>query len=756
MKLFRNNAYLGIFTLSVLIFFAPFVINGKLPVPSDALVGLYHPWRDKLALQYPQGFPYKNPLITDPVRQQIPYRKQAIDELKQGILPKWNPFSFSGTPLLANIQTGSFYPLNLVFWVLPFPVAWSVLVMLQPLLAGWLMYAYLRSLNLSQRASFIGSLSFAFSGFMVSWMEWNTIGQTAMWLPLILLAKDKLLRQFTPVWSLVLIFAETAMLLAGHLQTAFYVLAFSTAYLIIKLFRICKVNKKAAVRKFGLFVISGAVVLTITSIQWLPAAKFIFLSARNFDLADWHRPDWFIPWQHLAQFIAPDFFGNPATGNYYGIWNYGEFVGYIALFPLLMAVFALLARRDKKTFFFGATLLGAIILAVPNFVSYLPYNLKIPFLSTLQPSRIMILVDFSLAVLSGLGLDYIVKPEKEREKRIRRVIIFAVLAVGLLWLAVWLGPGLGVPAKVFNTRVAGRNLAFPSGLLLVSIFGILGLSRFAFKKIILTRVCVILLLGVTLFDLYRFFNKFIPFTDQALFFPQTDTIRFLQENLGNSRFMSADSRILPPDTSVYYNLQNVDGYDPLYLLSYGYLGAAWVRNRPDIAPVAFNRIITPQKTDSFITDLLGVKYVLSLADETSPKLKLVFREGQTRVYENSQAYPRAYLAEAVSNLSSDQEVIREMFTNQTRLKQTVFTSEKIYVKPMPLLAGETAIINQYLPDYVKITTLTQQPRLLVLTDIFYPDWKVFINGKESAIFPIDLALRGIIVPEGETTVEFRI
>ena len=61
-------------------------ISGKLPVPSDTLVGLYHPWRDLYRDTNPRGVPFKNFLITDPVRQQIPWRKIVIDQWKEGII----------------------------------------------------------------------------------------------------------------------------------------------------------------------------------------------------------------------------------------------------------------------------------------------------------------------------------------------------------------------------------------------------------------------------------------------------------------------------------------------------------------------------------------------------------------------------------------------------------------------------------------------------------------------------------------------
>ena len=103
----------------------------------------------------------------------------------------------------------------------------------------------------------------------------------------------------------------------------------------------------------GLFLMAFLLVLVLSLPQLIPTLNFIALSARNVDLPGWTQAGWFIPWQNLIQFVAPDFFGNPATLNYYGIWNYGEFIGYIGILPLIMAFFALFFRREKKLFFWN-------------------------------------------------------------------------------------------------------------------------------------------------------------------------------------------------------------------------------------------------------------------------------------------------------------------------------------------------------------------------------------------------------------------
>src|SRR3989344_1109332 len=125
MSWFKKNIYIFILVFLIALFYSPFIFRGLLPIPGDTIVGLYHPFRDKIWDNLTAGVPFKNPLITDPVRQQYAWRDLAVSQIKRGSLPLWNPYSFSGTPLLANFQSAVFYPLNILYFLISHPIAWS-------------------------------------------------------------------------------------------------------------------------------------------------------------------------------------------------------------------------------------------------------------------------------------------------------------------------------------------------------------------------------------------------------------------------------------------------------------------------------------------------------------------------------------------------------------------------------------------------------------------------------------------------------
>lgn len=748
-----------ILTAITIIFFWQMFFKGLSPIPSDTIVGLYYPFRDIYAKTNPNGLPYKNFLITDPVRQTYPWRNLAVRLEKQSQLPLWNPYNFAGTPLFANFQSAAFYPFNILFFILPFSLSWSLLIFLGPLMAGIFLYIYLDNLKIRKEASILGAISFSFSGFFVAWMQWGTVLNSALWLPLILLSIDKLfdsrlrlgVSRSRILWSLIFTLSLIFSFLAGHLQIFFYLSIFSFLYFLARWMQWGK-----NIKIIFYFIISILVFSFITFFQWYPTLQFILLSARNVDITSFQDPGWFVPWQNLIQFIAPDFFGNPATLNYYGLWNYAEFVGYVGIIPLIMALFALFFRKDKKVLFFGTAFFIAILFALPTFFAKIPFKLNIPFISTSQPTRLLFIADFSLSVLAALGMDYFIAIKNKRQ------ILYILGAFCLLFISLW---GFIVAFHVHlitpeNLTVAKQNLMLPTAIFVI-VSALLITPLFFSKKLEKSKIPFIIFISyflilITIIDLFRFGWKFEPFTSNSYLYPSTSVISFLQGQKGIFRVMLADSRIFPPNFSIMYGIQTLDGYDPLYLQRYGELMAADARGNPDIhAPFGFNRIITPQNPMSKMTDLMNVKYVISLENENYSKLKPIFTDGTVKVYENLSVFKRAFFVGKTLVVDSKQESVNAMFDLKYPLdKRAVVENvddKNLFKSNWDLGSAE---ITSYKENKVDINTNNSGEGFLVLTDSFYPTWHAKIDGRETKIYRTDYNFRGIIVPKGEHLVEF--
>jgi len=748
MKLLNSKFLPIVFSIFlVVIFFWQFFFKGLLPIPSDTIIGLYHPYRDLYAKDYPRGITFKNFLITDPVRQQYPWKNLSIDLLKKGKLPLWNPYTFSGTPLLANFQSSAFYPLNIIFLIPPFNIGWSILIILEVFLGSLFMFLYLNNLKLSKWASILGSLVFSFSGFSVAWLTWGTIIHTILWLPLILLSVDKIASNvkhqklnIKNVWGLVFLLSLVSSFFAGHLQIFSYVLLVSIIYFFFRFFQYGR--QKKTLLAFATFYLLFAV---ITAVQLIPTLQFISESARSIDQSNWQKLGWFVPWQHLLQFVIPDFFGNPATLNYWGVFNYGEFIGYAGVVPFTLAIFALFFRKNKTIFLFGCFFFLALIFALPTPLAKLPYILNLPLISTAQPTRLIFIVDFSLAVLSAFGLDLFLK----EKRKIIYPLVFLIIIYSLVWLSVLFTTGNQEFRE--NMLVAKNNLILPT--LIFATFAVVILVALFKKTQKFTAVLIISLIVLTGFDLFRFAWKFEPFTKKEYLFPNTKVLNFLQNQKGQFRVMTTDARIFSPNFSTVYKIQSIEGYDPLYIQRYGEFIAALERGRPEISgPFGFDRIITPHNIDSELINLLGVKYILSLSDISNKNFEKVFSEGETQVYENKNVLPRAFFVnDTVQSIDKNQS-IKLLFSNKNSLDKTAIVEN---FKTSRWNKGVVQI-KGYEENKVVLDTKNEGDGFLVLTDSFYPTWHVRIDGEESEIIRADYNFRGVFIPKGNHTVEFYI
>jgi len=740
-KLFSSRLFaLVIVCFLTFLFFIPKLLVGKVPIPADDLLGLYHPWRDQSYEGYSPGkFPVKNPLITDPVLQTYSWRNLVVENIKKLKLPLWNPYSFSGQPLLANIQSSPLALSNFLFLILPFKIAWSLQIILPPLLTALFMFLFLRSLQLSTIASMFAAVVLPFTGFFMVWMTWGTVITTAMWLPLILLAVNKLFTKQSPLWFIVLVIAASQTVLSGHWQTAFYVFVATSLYLIFQFFQSKKIK--------ALVVIICALVLgvLISAIGFLPALEFVKLSAREIDQGYFPgRTDWFLPIQNLAQIIAPDFFGNPTTYNYWGIWNYAEFVAFIGIVPLTFSIFAFLSK-EKNAIFFLFLAIFSLGLAISNPISKIPYVFNFPLISSMQPSRIIYLFVFALTVCAAFGIDSFLK-KWQKGKVLLSILLILVPLILLFSFSLLFKDSFPKVANLQASRIALRNLIFPLMTLGALMFVIL-LYRLRLPKVVL----VIFIFALTLTELFRFGYKFTPFSKLSWIFPQTQITKYLSSQQKPFRIMTTDRRIFNGNTPSAYQIEAVHGYDPLYLKDYAKLVTAWQSSSVAEAG-SFNRIVTPEKYDSKITDFINVRYIITFDEISRTGLEKVFQEGETKIFKNDNVLPRAFFVKEVIKVENQNQELSKLISPDFDLKTSAVSTD--FEFPKQQINADATFID-YSDQSFKLKTSSNNQAPLVLSNVFYPGWQAFIDGQKTEVKKVNFMFQSILVPKGQHQVEFK-
>lgn len=132
---------------------------------------------------------------------------------------------------------------------------------------------------------------------------------------------------------------------------------------------------------------------------------------------------------------------------------------------------------------------------------------------------------------------------------------------------------------------------------------------------------------------------------------------------------------------------------------------------------------------------------------------------ETSVYENLRAMPRAWLAPEVLSVQSD-EALRIIKSSQLpdgrayNPSLVALVKEPLTLKASNSDAGGTAEVVSISGNHIEVRTSSASASFLVLSDLFYPGWKVTIDGAASHVYETDFALRGALVPAGNHVVRF--
>jgi len=718
-----------------LIFSKPFFLDNKIPFPSTLLVNNYSLWSSY------QNFwgPVKNPSTPDVIDQIMPWKKLTIDAWKEGSIPLWNPYSFSGTPHLANYQSGVFSITNIFYFIFNFNYAWSLGVLIQPLLSGIFMYFYIRSLKLSIFAAIISSLSFMFCGFITVWMSYATLSLAISFLPLALFSIEKFYSRNKMRFLIILAISIALSLFSGHFQVSLYFLITVFLYLLFKFY---EEKDKPQFLKTLIFAILG---LFISFPQILPSIEFYKEAVRS-TIFQKVEP---LSFRFLPTIFSPDFYGNPVTrNNFFG--NYIEWAMFSGTIPFLLALYSLSAK-SKKIIFFLILGIVSLIFSLNTPILDLLINLKIPVLSTSAVGRLLVLFSFSITVLAAFGLDQLVLDIKEKNKK--KIIYFFVFFL-LIFLSLWI---LVVTKQVGDGYLISlKNFILPTIMFIVFIVGI----ATVLIKQKLIKIFLILIIILVAFDMLRFASKWQAFDPADLIFPRTPIIQKLT-NLGSI------DRIYGPfgaEGSVYFKIPITEGYDPLYINRYGEFITSLGDGKIKQGPRSGIKISTNDKYFQKIIDFLGIRYILQkrldkgevwdfpFSKFEDNKFNLIYREKDFFIYENKEVFPKAFLVGNYEVIKNDQKIINKILSQGFDLRKSAVLEKEINVDKSSKISGSAEIIK-YTPNKLIIDTDSDREAILVISDNFYPGWHAKMNGKDTEVLRTNYTFRGVVVLEGKNRVE---
>ncbi|MFH1561215.1 MAG: YfhO family protein [Patescibacteria group bacterium] len=718
------------------LFFWKFFLKGLLPIPADITIGMYYPWLD-YKWGFSTGVPVKNPLVSDIPSIIYPWRMAVIEAFKSGHWPLWNNAYFLGMPLLANFQSAVLSISNVFFLFLSPALAWGWGIIAQGLFMLLAMFAFLKNKRLSNWASLLGSIVFSFSGFAVAWQQYNVHGWTLAFLPLILLSIDRYFETKTNFWLPLLSLLIGLQIFSGYLPLVIY------SWLIIGLSLLFQGRLfSKEIIKLAIFVLLG---FGLGAVQLLPGLELVSRSIRKIDPSAILNDVGFLPVKNLITLVIPSFFGNPATGNFWGFGFYDNFANWLGAIPIVLSVFVLLRAKNKKeTCSWLVVILLGLVLSVKNPLGLL--LAKLFFLEGGIAARAMVLVCFAVAVSAALGLDFALT----NFKKARKQLLIVGLAVGLLFL-VFAGLLLKDPASLPYQQIAIRNSIVPFASLLAFIL----LLVFSFLKKNLEFVFKVGCLVLVGFSLWYPANKYWSFTRSELVFPTTPVIDFLTQDKEIFRF--EPDQVIPQNMWMPYGLEAVSGYDTLMPKRQGEF-ISLVKNGKIGDKIS--RVHLMDNYDLNLFPLLNVKYVLAKKQTEKgefspegtvrktfedPRFELVFDDKTVSVFKDTSYLPRIWSVVSVDHYDNDQQLVEAISNPEFDPGLTAAITSDVAI-PEQLTEAKIKFL-EYQPGRQILEVETSGPAFLVESAAYYPGWQAKLDGQEFDLIEADYNLRGYFIPD---------
>ncbi len=719
-----------------------------------------------------------------------PAATALAEALARGSLPFWTPYLQAGFPLLAEGQVGPLYPINLLaFGLLPTPVAYNAVVVVHRLLGTVFTFWWGRSLQLSGVASAWMALLFALT---------TTLGgdavpliETIAWIPLLFVAAERCVQRGSgwAAWPAAPVVA--LQWLAGFPQLALYAALASWIYLCARV----AIEDGPVSQRVALVVAwtaATAIGGLLAAPQLLPTYELSGYSIRAQGIPGGLAVEKSLFPPVLMTFVLPSwrgFFESAGLGS----------AGYCGLLPCILALATVLVRpRVRWLVPIVVVVLVATVLAFGSYSPLFPVVRRLPGLAYFrEPSRFVIVTQFGLITLFGLGWELIGAAQARFERAVGRLLQGAAVLLLLNALVAYpllssLRPELTGIAERFTQRYVLSNpfhvqpLAYYQAKI-AALYGAL-LDAVSLGRPAVWVPLAVAVLGcfvwwwtrrdprrqawrqglwtvLMLVDVLASAGVVRRTTDRSWITEERPTARVLKDAAAPGlcrlfwvvdqeavTFRTENLSLLPANYNLLAGLPSAGLYTPLGFHAYYRL-----MERLGGVDLGFGyRPVTPDDiaADRALLDFLNVCFVLS-RQPLAGFVEVAQIDGVV-VYRNDHALPRAFAVDQVEVVSSSDAALAWVRAHPERLRDTAVVEQA----PLAQLdtgsaRAATVSVADYQPTAVRIEVEAPGTMLLIVTDTYYPGWQARLDGHATVIYRTHGVFRAVLVPAGAHRVEFR-
>jgi hypothetical protein len=490
-----------------------------------------------------------NSLIADPVFQFEPWRIFAKDQIMQGNIPLWNNLNGLGVPFLANPQTSLFFPLQILYYLLP--TGWSLLlaVLIKSLLYIYFLYIYLRQNKISKVSSFLVSIT-SWGGFFAVWLSWPHTN-VFLFFPLVLYIIDKYSLKKEKKYKVLLPIVFFLAYLGGHPETFFLISFISVVYGFIRF------------QKTVVWVVLSIVFsLLLSAFLLVPFIEYLF---NSYALMHRFTQDVLqLPLSSLVFNVVPFLLGAPHLSFYKPLLptlNFQELSGgYTGVIAMIIAVITII-RFWKNEFVKTWLIIGVISFLFVYRLPFISYILENSFLKANANHRMSAFIGISSLMIVSYGFDRILAIKKNilTTHKVKVITLF-LSALVCFYIFSFFVP-LNIGGKYHDFYI------FLARFILLLLFSTIFFFLILFLRRRLTKVFFVLGLTISLLSQTVFlFITYNTFSTKDYYYPENETMRYLVLHPGNT--LQVGNPNFPPNMNLAYGISNAQNDDALEIVSY--------------------------------------------------------------------------------------------------------------------------------------------------------------------------------------------
>ena len=712
-----------------------------------------------------------------------PTRRLLVDLVRAGELPLWNPLAAGGAPIAANPEYNLFYPLTLVYYLLPFDPALTWYVIGHYPLLGGLFYLLARRWGLSPAAALAGAVTLMLSGPALTLASVPNYWPGFAWLPLTLLAADHYLRDSS--WRAGLLAAGSLGLQAlGDPQMVYFTLV---ALGLQALLAIPPWSGRAVGHRLVRVAAIAAAAGILSAVQLVPLAELYLNSERRGGLSLAATGAWSLPGHRLLEVLYPRLLGDPTAFTYWGglvggvefsPWLLSPYVGLVSLALVAVALSGL--RAEPGIRWLGAILLVSAVLALGQATpAHALATRALPLYGTFRyPEKWWVLVAFAVAGLTAWGAEIAIRDH--RAWRARLATAGACLALAFLGLT---GGALIAGRPAFLGRLFPAELDPATRSTLVGFVADRAVGQAVLAAGWLSGVAVLLALAgasprarrwvpaglvlLIVLDLGSSLGRLAPLAPVALHRAESPLVSALDRSPGDplrvfvvesqlqtggvlSRRGSAVSyfawlnQALFPNAGFRYGLSYERGGGSARLEAFATLAARFDETGGRLAELA----------------LWNTGFVIAGRPLQEPALVAIAApplDPPVFLYRYPSALPRAWLAASELGFADRRRLLAAVTGPAFDPRRQVLLETSDREGAAPSAPGEEdpgrVQIVEYRPTRIRLDVKATRDAVVVVSDAFYPGWAAAVDGRSAPLLRANYAMRAVRVPAGRHRVE---